>query len=87
MATRQSLADYEGYYVIQKRPVRMKPNNADTWNKIEALEATKADGHMQWDELVAAAKHHKHGTKTAKCPYEFITDCIYSKWLRRVEDK
>lgn len=81
---RRSVKDFEGYYVIKRTPVRMKPHNSEAWAKIEALAAKKPDGCMHWDELCISAKDHQHGTKTAEHPHQFIMYCNRVGWLEKV---
>ena len=77
-------ADYKGTYYIKRVPMRMKGHNAESWGKIENLMA-KSGGESDFDALSIAVKNHRHGTQTARYPYQFITYCIRKKWLRLVK--
>jgi len=76
-------SDYEGMYRIKKAPVRPKKHNAVSWAEIEKSLGT-VGGVADFDALSIAVKKHKHGTKTATHPYQFITYCIRQGWLVRV---
>jgi len=78
-------ADYEGIYYIKRAPapMRMKGHNAKSWEEIEKVMATRG-GKEDFDSLAIAVKDHRHGTKSARHPYQFITYCIRSGWLQRV---
>lgn len=77
-------ADYEGFYYIKRAPERMKMKdyNAESWEKIENVMA-KSGGKADFDALAIAVKDHRHGTQSARHPYQFITYCIRSGWLQR----
>jgi len=75
-------ADYEGIYYIKRSPIRMKGHNAESWTTIEKL-MSKNGGKADFDALAIAVKNHRHGTQSAKYPYQFITYCIRSGWLQR----
>ncbi len=75
--------DYEGMYRINKTPRMTTKHNQKSWTKIESLSGTKPDGRMDFDELSRLVKDHEHGTISARHPYQFITYCIKSDWLRR----
>lgn len=78
----KSKKDYEGTYRIRARPQRMVGHNAESWQKIEAV-IDKRGGKADFDELAVAVRHHRHGTKTSRHPYQFVTYCIRRGWLER----
>jgi hypothetical protein len=77
-------ADHEGIYYIKRAPTRMKRHNAESWGKIEKVMA-KSGGKEDFDALAIAVKDHRHGTQSARYPYQFITYCIRNGWLQRVK--
>jgi hypothetical protein len=79
---KKKLSDYEGNYKIARAPTRMVPHNAETWAKIER-EIAKY-GVASFERLTALCIDHRHGSKSAIHPYQFITYCIQRKWLRRI---
>ena len=81
---RKTKKGYEGKYRIARSPRSMKPHNAVSWQKIVDYAATKPDGIMDFDAMSILVKDHKHGTKSANHPYQFIKYCIDSEWLKRV---
>jgi hypothetical protein len=83
---RKSKVEYEGTYRIKRKPVRMEPHNRESWEIIEGV--MRANGHQaEFASLEAAVVDHKSGTRTAPHPYQFVTYCIRSGWLARVEVK
>jgi len=82
--SRQNAEDYVGEYRLKKSPLRLAEHNEITWKKIEAVILAKG-GKAGFDELCSASINHKHGTKTANHPYQFVTYCIRSGWLERVK--
>jgi hypothetical protein len=81
--TKRSKQDYEGIYRIKSSPSRMAGHNATSWRKLENT-LRVSDGKAHFDQLAAAVRDHRHGTKSANHPYQFITYCIRSGWLERV---
>ena len=61
----------DNQYVIVREP-KLVDHNADSFDKLKALAATKEGGVMGFDEMCEAVKDHQHGTKTASHPYQFI---------------
>ncbi len=75
--------DYIGNYKIGLRPnlARMKKHNSISWAKIEKLLAASG-GISSFDALVAVVKDHESGSEGAPHPYQFVTYCIKSGWLK-----
>lgn len=81
--TKKSKQDYEGVYRIKSSPASMAGHNATSWRKLESTLGLN-NGKVHFDQLAAAVRDHRHGTKSANHPYQFITYCIRSGWLERV---
>jgi hypothetical protein len=76
--------DYEGTYRIKCTPRRMKSHNATSWKKIERAMA-QGGGSADFNALAIVVKDHRHGGKSPRHPYQFITYCIRQGWLERQE--
>jgi hypothetical protein len=83
--TKKTKADYGGIYQIARIPRSMKPHNAESWSKLEALASSAANGKMNFAQMAKAVEGHKSGTGTASDAPQFVTYCIRSGWLRRTE--
>jgi hypothetical protein len=78
----KSKADYEGRYRIKAAPHRPTAHSAVSWREIERVIAAGA-GKAEFDALASAVIDHRHGTKTAAHPCQFITYCIRRGWWVR----
>jgi hypothetical protein len=79
---KKKISDFAGNYRIKHLPLRMAPHNETTWRKLET-EITR-HGKVSFDRLTALCEGHKHGTKSANHPYQFVTYCIRRGWLERI---
>jgi hypothetical protein len=70
----------EGPYRLGKTYSSTVHHNTVTWRILEN-HIENNGGIGSFDGLSALCKEHKHGTKTATQPYQFVTYCIRSGWL------
>jgi hypothetical protein len=79
---RKTQDDYrnEGPYRLGKTYSSTAHHNTVTWRKLESYILLNG-GVADFDALSALCKEHKHGTKTATQPFQFVTYCIRSRWL------
>lgn len=83
MTRRFSREDYaeHGPYGFGKPYSGKSPHNIETWNIISQA-ITRSDAKaLSFESLEYLSRNHKHGTKTATKPYQFVTFCIRSGWL------
>ncbi len=73
---------YAGMYKFGQAPQTLMSHNLKSWRIIEAI--LTAYGKADFWDLAVAVRGHKHGTKSAKGPQDFIRYCIKSGWLVRV---
>ncbi|MCA9232716.1 MAG: hypothetical protein KDA57_18850 [Planctomycetales bacterium] len=78
-------SDYEGLYRIKAAPRNPKTHNGVSWLEVERVIAASG-GFAEFDALASAVVNHRHGTKTAVHPYQFVTYCIRRGWLVRADD-
>ena len=67
-----SKSGYEGLYRIKAAPRNLKTHNAVSWREVERVIAASG-GVAEFDALASAVVNHRHGTKTAAHPYQFVT--------------
>ncbi|MBK8103722.1 MAG: hypothetical protein IPK30_10740 [Cellvibrionales bacterium] len=77
--------NHEGTYRIARTPIRLKPHNAESWEKIAKLASASPNGQLSFDQMLVAVKDHSSGSKNAPHPHQFVIYCIKSGWLKRTQ--
>lgn len=73
---------YEGAYKLNSSPENLLQHNFVSWKIIEAI--LTAYGTADFWDLSVAVRGHKHGTKSARGPQDFVKYCIKNGWIERV---
>lgn len=72
---------HDGVYRLAKRPLGMAAHNAESWQIVESILASR--GCADYRDLAVAVRGHKKYGKFVCQPQEFIGYCIDRQWLER----